>query len=244
MKKLYALALLFILGVAGISENVVVNVRKNTENSSDGSSVVNSGVKLGKGSAALKGNGDIKVQSRNVEDFSSVKISGAFNVVIVLGKAKKVTVRGDSNVLGKITTKTIGETLEIKSKGAYSVEKPIGIRLSSPDLKEIIFVGACTGNIEMKKESSLKLKITGACKIALSGKTKDLSVSLEGASNFNGLTAPAENVSVETSGASKAKVVSSGTLKVKASGASSVLYKGSPAKIEKDISIPAVLKKI
>ena len=77
---------------------------------------------------------------------------------------------------------------------------------------------------------------SGASKITSEGQTRNLTVEMSGASNFDGEKLKAEKVSVDESGASKATVSVENYLKADLSGASKVVYYGNPANIEKKTS--------
>jgi len=147
-------------------------------------------------------NGAIVSETRDVEPFHAVKISGALKVDINVGEPQQVEVRYDQ--LGMVETNVENGVLTIAGVGKHAGKAVISV----PQLDEISISGASsvdiTGNVP-----TLKAEITGASKLD----AEELIVS---------------DLHLNVSGASKAEVNVTKQLWAQASGASKIRYKGNP----------------
>lgn len=183
-----------------------------------------------------RGSGNIQNEKRNVSEFKTVEIGGAFVVEITAQKDYALEVEADDNLLPLIKTESDGETLRIESEKRISSSNPVKIRISAPDIENLNLSGASKVSIVNLDNESLNVDSSGASKITGEGQTKNLTVEMSGASKFEGEKLAAEKVSVDASGASKALVSVKNDLKADLSGASKVVYYGNPTNIEKKTS--------
>jgi hypothetical protein len=183
-----------------------------------------------------KGSGNIQTEKRNVSEFKTVDVGGAFIVEITAQKDYSLEVEADDNLLQFIKTEFDGETLRIETERKISSSNPVKIRIFAPDIENLQISGASKVSIVNLNNESLNVGSSGASKISCEGKTNNLTVDMSGASKFEGENLNAENVSVDASGASKAVVFVKNDLKADLSGASKVIYFGNPTNIEKKTS--------
>ena len=64
----------------------------------------------------IKGNGNVKKETREVSNFTGVSLSGNMNVQLAYGSSNSITVEGDENLLSYIDTKVEDGNLVVKSK--------------------------------------------------------------------------------------------------------------------------------
>jgi len=197
----------------------------------------------------IKGNGNIKTETRKAGEFSSVDVSGVFELHITQGPASDVRIETDENLMQYIVVETNGGELNIHTTEHNNLDPTgrIKVFVSAPLIKKINGSGASRVFSENKLTSSEKIDIdlsgastakleldapevkaqaTGASSIVLKGQTKTLHIEGEGASNIKAYELPAETADVDLSGASDAEVFASVSLKADASGASTAKYKG------------------
>ncbi|CAN5662606.1 head GIN domain-containing protein [soil metagenome] len=187
-------------------------------------------------SCGEKGSGNIQTEKRNVSDFKTVEVGGAFVVEITAQKDYSLEVEADDNLLHFIKTEFDGETLRIETERKISSSNPIKIRISAPDIENLNISGASKISVVNLDNENLSVDSSGASKISCEGKTNNLTVEMSGASNFEGENLNAEKVIVDASGASKASVSVKNELRADLSGASKVVYFGNPTNIEKKTS--------
>jgi Putative auto-transporter adhesin, head GIN domain len=198
----------------------------------------------------IKGNGNIKTESRTAGIFSSVDVSGSLDVYVTQDSACSVKVEADENLMEYIIIRTEGDVLVVEPRDGYNLSGRIKIYVSSPVFKrfevsgasliasnniltssEVIAIqlsGASDAKLEVKAPS-VSIDVSGASTALVKGQTKDLFIEGSGASNAKCFELLSENAEVDISGASNADVFASVKLNAEASGASDVRYKGNAA---------------
>ena len=217
-------------------------------------------------SKKIKGNGDIKTESRTSENFTAVSVSGNFVVYLTTAPNRSVRVKTDQNLMEYIEIYNSGKELIIGTKNNYDLKgsEPIKVYISAPDFEKIDVSGACkvigenkivsnssmfldmSGASEVTMDVStptMKIDISGAGQVALTGTTKNFNIQSSGAADIKCSNFLAENVDVNISGAGSATVFASVTLNVSISGAASVQYKGN-AVVKKEVSGAGSIKQI
>jgi hypothetical protein len=182
------------------------------------------------------GSGDIRTEKRNVGAFSSVDVSGAYEVEIVCQKQPSLEVEGDENILPLVQTYVENNTLYIMSERGFNVKKPIKVRVTTGNLEAINSSGASKITLDGVKNEQLAIDANGASKINAAGETKNLQIDSSGASTVNVQDLRASRVKVSLSGAGHANVYASEEMNADVSGAASVTYYGEPKVVNKSVS--------
>ncbi|HOI31465.1 MAG: DUF2807 domain-containing protein [Bacteroidales bacterium] len=202
-------------------------------------------------------------ETRNVGNFTSLDISGAFEVFLVQGSTTEVVVEADEDIIDRIITKVDDHELNIYLKGTVRSFKKMKVYITFNELEGIDLSGAVqlTGgnNLQFNR---LDLELSGACDVAFDLEAQIIDLDLSGASKLK-LNGNVENIKAECSGASKLHLVdlkaahidfdSSGastaefwvteSLNVDGSGASNVRYKGEPKTLNVNSSGATTVKK-
>lgn len=199
----------------------------------------------------VRGNGEIKEESRKETGFNEVQVSGAIRVYARQDSTWNVKVVADANLLSHIETYVEDRTLVIRPEEGYKLDPSSSIKvyISSPSYTDFDISGASEVNAEnrLSNTNSIALELSGASKaemdikspvisvelsgasvVRLRGETRDLDIDAAGASKALCYELPCENATVSLSGACSAEVMASVQLKADASGASHVRYKGNP----------------
>jgi hypothetical protein len=191
----------------------------------------------------IAGSGVSKTESRDVNDFQKVDVSGALNVEVIANQDFSVTVEADDNLLDKVITEVDGDTLKVYSKGWLSPKTKINVKISMPNLDVIEISGASNVTATDIINEDLSIDLSGASKLKIDGKSTNATFDVSGASKFDGENLQIENANIDNSGASSVLVSVTKTLTADASGASKVTYIGDPS-VEKSVSGAAkVVKK-
>jgi len=203
----------------------------------------------------IKGNGNVSEENRDVTQFTSIDVRGAYKIFIRQGEKEELAVRADENLQDNIHCKVDGKTLKIWNERNIINATELKLFITVKDLEKIEISGAC--KLKSKSEikgDNLKIDISGAAKVDmqvdinqididlsggsesnLSGKAKDVSVDISGAGDLNALNLETDNFDIDISGAGRAKVFANKELNASISGAGKVEYKGNP-QINQDIS--------
>lgn len=214
----------------------------------------------------IKGNGNISSETRSVGSFHSIDVSGAITVMVAQGPEAEIKVEGDQNLLEYVEVYESGGVLKIHQRKGVNLKpsRSLKIHVTNPEFKSLQASGACDiiGKNLIRSDERLMIDLSGACdinmevdapsvfadasgagKIVLAGKTRDLEIDGSGSTDLKCLNLMAENVKIDISGAGDAEVFASVKLDVEVSGAGNVKYKGN-ASVNQDISGAGSVKKI
>ena len=204
----------------------------------------------------IKGDGNMKTETRTVTDFSSLSSHGAIDVKISYGNSNSIQIEADENLLpyietnvenGKLiiqTTKNVNLRSPRKTVVSISMTKITVLQLSgsgnieangsfSSDEETKIMVSG-SGNIHLASASfkAVNLAISGSGNIVLKGgAANSVLVSVSGSGNADCSDIAADNAEVKISGSGNAKVNVNKSLSANISGSGNVYYKGNATDI-------------
>lgn len=184
----------------------------------------------------MAGSGVIKTEKREVAAFSSVDVSGAYEVEIVCQKQPGLEIEGDDNILPLVQAYVKNDTLYITSEKSFSVKRAIKVRITTNNIAGISSSGASQITIDGVKNEQLVIETSGASKIDAAGETKSVEIESSGASKVDVRGLRAARVKVSLSGAGHANVYASEEVNADVSGAATVTYYGEPKVVNKSVS--------
>jgi hypothetical protein len=191
---------------------------------------------VGHSGKGVSGSGSRQTETRNLDSFDAVEISGAYTVKIASGGKHNLQIEADDNLLPLIKTEVLDGRLVISSKEGFNTRKSPVVTISMPDVKRIEASGASNFEISGVKNVSLELNLSGASSMDLAGETGTLKIDMAGAGSIDAKNLHAKNVNLNTSGAGSASVYATDALNVAISGVGSVDYYGQPKSVKKNIS--------
>ena len=190
----------------------------------------------------IKGSGVRLKQKRDVASFNSIATEGAFDIEVVCQKPESVEVEGDDNLLQLITTEVSNNVLHIRSNRSFSVNDPIKITISAPDLQGISAKGAGKFEIAGIKNDKFEIDANGATSIKVAGETKLIDIDSNGAGKVDAHKLRAARGVVDVKGVARVDVNVVEQLDVTVSGPAHVTYQGDPV-VNKTIHGPGSVEK-
>src|SRR4051812_23280755 len=184
----------------------------------------------------VSGSGATKLEKRSVPAFTTVDISGAYEVEIVAQKEQSVEIEGDDNLLPLIKTEVKNGVLEISNEKSISTKQKLRVRISVQQLGGIETSGASNIVATNVKTDEFKIDSSGASELKVSGEAGTLSIDSSGAGAIDTKDLHAEKVNVHASGAVTAEVYATEALNASVSGGSDVTYYGNPKTVTEDKS--------
>ncbi len=198
----------------------------------------------------VKGNGNIKTDSRTVSNFTAVDSRGSLNVDIKYGESTTVLVEADENLLPYIVTKVEGDKLVITTdKVGISSKEKLMVHISMTKVTGVSLSGS--GNIfgsgQFSNDNTTKLSVSGSGNLKLgfasfsaieasvngsgnmeltNGKTNTIDAAVSGSGNIGAYAIESKTVKARVSGSGNVKVTASETLEAVSSGSGNVYYKG------------------
>jgi hypothetical protein len=190
----------------------------------------------------IKGSGVRLKQKREVASFNSISTDGSFDIDIVCQKPQSIEVEGDDNLLQFITTEVSNNVLHIDSNRSFSVNDPIKIKISLPELQHIAVDGAGKFDIAGVKGEKFEIDADGAATIRVSGETKLIDIDSNGAGKIDAHKLRAARGVVQAKGVARVDVNVAEQLDVTVSGPSHVTYQGDPV-LNKTVHGPGSVEK-
>jgi len=210
------------------------------------------------------GSGNVINQSQNVSGFDQVSVDGSGTLIITQGDKESLTIEAEDNVLPNIKTSVNNNVLNIDRvnytvvptktvkyyltvKNLNSITYSGGGKIQSNGLKTdsltININGAAEGNLTDLNVNSLKIIITGAGRLFLSGTANNQDISISGAGEYNANGLTSKTASITITGAGKGTVKVSNSLKAIVNGAGDISYIGNP-QVTKQLNGAGTIKQI
>ncbi len=208
----------------------------------------------------IKGNGQMKKETREVSNYTSLASEGSMDVTIAYGNSNSIVVESDENLLPYIETSVENGKLTIKSKKGvnFKSSSKMNVTVSMTKINSlqqsgsgnIYGSGAFTsdgktdigvsgsGNLKLDFDSfkDLDLSVAGSGNVDLkSGNTNTLSAKISGSGNIDCSTVSSKDVDAKISGSGNIKVYASNSIDAKITGSGNVFYKGSAQNINSKV---------
>ena len=183
----------------------------------------------------IRGNGEIKTDSRAVGAFTRIDAGGFYEMEWHPG-APSCRITTDENLLSYIKTRVDGDMLKIDLEETIAPTHGIKVALTSPSLAGASLSGALRFDASSLGGATFALETSGASKVTLAGKVHRLLASLTGASKLHATDLVSEDVELSVTGAGRADVSATNLLRAVITGAGKVNYSGHPKSVEKKIT--------
>lgn len=208
--------------------------------------------------------GEVITETRDVADFTRVKIHGIADVEITFGSEYSVEVEAGEDVIEYLETEVSGKTLRVGLEDYdwefhdldwdFDGDDPLLVRITMPTLEELrvkgigtVFVDGFTGEAlevsvsgvgEVRLEDFngklLELDLSGVSDVTVDGTTDELDVTLSGVGEADLRDLKARDVYAKASGMGDLRVYASERLDARASGFGDIIYYGNPKDVSRD----------
>jgi len=216
-------------------------------------------------SQRIRGNGNVRSETRLPGSFKSVASHGSFDVFVSSGE-QAVKIEAEENLLPYIETYVEGYTLHIGTKDNYWLNpgRKVKIFVSCPDYESIRSYGSgdIIGESKITNSSKLELGVNGSANIKmdieapeintetngsgdifLKGQTKSFEGEIHGSGNIKALDLRSGDATIKIYGSGDADVFVEGKLDVHVAGSGDINYKAN-AQISSSIAGSGRVKKI
>jgi hypothetical protein len=149
---------------------------------------------------AVKGNGNVVTQERQLGDFSGIKINSSVDVFVKQGSVNQVMVKADENLIDMIETDISGGVMKIDIDGSISRSRVMEVYLTVKNLDLIHINGS--GDVESQgliKGIDLDVSINGSGDVELDLDMKNVSASINGSGDVE-LSGISGDLTVKISG--------------------------------------------
>ena len=198
----------------------------------------------------MEGSGNVIEETREVRDFSRVRLAGFGRLYIERGETESLRIEAEDNLLQYITTEVKGEELDIRWQKNILVtnHEPVNFYLTVKTLDTITLDGAGdieapdmraetfavnangAGNFELLnlEADALVVTVSGAGNVTVTGEVMAQTVKINGLGYYQALDLESETAQVEINAAGSATVRVSDDLNATINGAGSIDYYGNP----------------
>lgn len=184
-----------------------------------------------------EGSGVAATQVRHVGPFRGIELSGANNVLVHVGAKQSVVVKGDENLVGRVTTAVRSGTLVVgNTPGSFKTKLPMSVEIGVPKLDAVALTGSGNIVVDGVAAKSLEVTLPGSGDVTGSGTATRLDVTVGGSGvvQLSGLVA--RDVRAVVSGSGSIFVTATGSLHATVSGSGAILYAGSPQSVTKNVT--------
>jgi hypothetical protein len=187
-------------------------------------------------SSGITGSGISKTETREVESFDKIDVSGVGKVVVRFGPEQSLKVTADDDLLEYISTNVNNGKLRIRLTESLNVVSKIQYDIVVNNLTSLGLSGATSFDIEGLDGDEFTLDLSGATSGSASGTVQHLKVGISGAGSANLSELQSATADVNLSGASSAEVFASESFNGSVSGVGKIDVYGSPDDVRESTS--------
>ena len=150
----------------------------------------------------VDGNGDRRIETRALQEFTRIEINGEFEVQIDTELDHAAVIEADENLIDLIVTHVSGSTLIIETRNGTCIRpsRPVEITVSTEFLDEISLNGSGYAYCYSLETEDLSAKLAGSGQIDLNNAVAaTIDIELEGSGMIN-CTSVSENISATLEG--------------------------------------------
>lgn len=176
-------------------------------------------------------------QTRNLPAFKSIKTRSAFSLVVEVGKAQSVQIKGNERFVNNVITEVIGDELVIsyKEKNSIKINDNSQVIISIPEMSRFKMEGAGKTILNNLSGPHFALSYEGAGMLVANGKVKSFTLRAEGVGLVETKDLIAEQVDVRIEGIGSVSVNARDSLNASVQGIGSLTYYGRPRNVSKSV---------
>ena len=188
-------------------------------------------------SKAEQGSGVAATETREVPSFTGLVLAGGNNVTVRVGGERSVVVRGDDNLLGRITTQVVDGHLVVgQTPGNVETNSPTGVEVSVPSLDDLRLTGSGVLSVTGIETENMTVTLSGSGIVRASGTATQLDVDLPGSGEAELKELVARDVNAIMSGSGLLLITATESLDASVPGNGAIIYSGDPADVATNIT--------
>ena len=188
-------------------------------------------------SKAEQGSGVAATQTREVPSFTGVELAGGNDVTVHVGGGRSVVVRGDDNLLSRVTTQVEDGDLVIgQTPGSFETKSLTRVEVSVPSLDDLTLTGSGILSVSGIEAENVTVTLSGSGIVRASGTATRLDVDLPGSGEAELKELVARDVNAVVSGSGLLLITATERLDASVPGSGAILYSGNPADVTTSIT--------
>ena len=188
-------------------------------------------------SSVLAGSGVPATDIRSVPAFGGVELAGTNSVRIQVGDEQGVSVSGDDNLVGHVTTHVASGTLVIGNEpGKLVTRRPLRVDVTMPALSTLTLSGSGTVHVTGMDELDVVVVLSGSGIVRARGSTYQLTVTITGSGQADLAALVAGDVVAVVAGTGEIGVTATDSLVAAVPGVGSIVYGGHPDDVSQAVT--------
>lgn len=203
-------------------------------------------------SKKITGNKEVVKQTRTVERYDRISVTGMMEVELIAGKEGKIDLEAESNLMEYIETEVSGDHLKISVKKGVNLQPsrnyPIKLVVPFEDLEALTLTGSGhiknsdeirsrdfkvsvtgSGNMNLNLVTeTLSGSVTGSGDVKMRGNTRDFKGTVTGSGDILAYDLKADIVDANVTGSGDIQITVKNELNARISGSGDISYKGNP----------------
>ena len=185
---------------------------------------------------SIKGSGTIISDYRELNNFTSLDLSGSIDININYSDNYSCTVIGDDNLIPFIKTEVINNNLKILINKSYSSTVGLVVNVNTPEYDTVLISGSGDSNIVDFKGNNLTLNISGSGDITANGDVQTLKAKINGSGDILATKLKSKSATIEINGSGDAIIWAENLIIAKINGSGDIKYYGNPTNVESNIN--------
>jgi len=176
----------------------------------------------------IVGSGEVVTASRDLGAFRAIDFRIPGDLEVTIGEQQPLTIKADENIAPLIKTEIKDGTLTISADKPFTTKHDPAVRITVPDLTALAIRGSGDARVRGLDNKTLAVSAAGSADVRLSGKTKSLTLTLDGSADADAFALAAQQAVVTINGSADAKVDVATSLVATVQGSGDLTYTGSP----------------
>ncbi|WP_164732277.1 head GIN domain-containing protein [Flagellimonas oceanensis] len=177
----------------------------------------------------ISGSGTLTTESRELNAFTSVSVTGIANVNITQGDSQTLEITADSNVMDYLRTEVDNGSLSIYLASGHNYKNiTVQVEVMAKGLNGVTNEGSGSIKILDVENPDFYINNKGSADISLSGTSNTLTVENEGSGRISGYSFFTDTSEIDIVGSGDVEISCSDQLHVEIDGSGNVFYKGNP----------------
>jgi hypothetical protein len=191
----------------------------------------------------LKGSGNLKTDTRVVTGFTQIALASIGDVTLSQTGVESLSIEAEDNLLPHLRSAVSDGRLTLDTDTSLRPTKPVHYTITVKDLTSVDVSGAGNLTGTQLHTNAIKIRISGAGDVSLSGQAESQDIDLSGAGNYDAAKLATKTAKVVIDGAGKAVVHATDALDAKVNGVGNVEYIGDPKVTQSVSGLGAVRKR-
>lgn len=183
--------------------------------------------------------GEMATRTYELQDFSAIEISGAYELSVKVGDDYSVTITGHEEEMERADVYVRDGALVLGSKKRFHREKDndghddMQAVVTMPALDRLSVSGVVDADIKGVDAGAFRVNLSGVGEVTIAGRCKRLDARVSGVGELNAKALECSDADVALSGMGEASVYARDWAKAEVSGMGEINIYGSPATVDK-----------